>query len=59
VTEPPAAIVTVEGLNERPAIDTDADDDGAVDVELDPPPLDEPPPPDVAPLEPPTTIVPW
>ena len=49
VTEPPAAIVTVPGLNARPAIETEADvDDEAAEV--------EPPPPELAP--PPTTIRP-
>ena len=53
MTEPPAAIVTVPGLNARPAIETEAvaaadEDDEAVEV--------EPPPPELAP--PPTTIRP-
>ena len=48
VTEPPAAIVTVAGLNARPAIDTEGDEAGAG-------PVDEPPPE----VPPPTTIRPW
>ena len=57
VTEPPAAIVTVAGLNARPAIETDPEDE-VEDVE---PPPDEPPPDDglvADPELPPTTIRP-